>query len=200
MQLQGFAAVIDALSLVPVTSFILCEVLDIDGSDFPASPDVAGHWISPLEAEAVRDLRRRLPGHTLPDFVAAAPVLRPPAGETVEEPVRLSGVRVPTSFHRPSVPPPASSRIPRGRSCRPALAPLLRCATPAPIAPGSPSRSGASCSPRCSMRCRWPRSSPPSTACSGARETGRCSACRGPSSRSWGTGRLRPSSSCGHTR
>ena len=132
MQLQGFAAVIDALSLVLVTSFILCEVLDVDGSDFPASPDVAGHWISPPHAEAVHDLRRLLPGRTLPDFVAAAPVLRPPAGETVEEPVHFSGIRVPTSFHRPSPPPPASSHIPRGRSCRLALAPLLRCA-PSPL-------------------------------------------------------------------
>ncbi len=50
------------ISFLLVISFILFEVLDIDGSDFPANPDAAGHWIRLSETEAVHDLRRLLPG------------------------------------------------------------------------------------------------------------------------------------------
>jgi hypothetical protein len=93
-----FSFLVYLVSLLLVGSFVLFEVLDIDGSDFPISPDAVGHWIRLSEAEAVHDLRRFLPERALLVVLAAAPVLRPPAGETLEQPAHRSGIQVPMSF------------------------------------------------------------------------------------------------------
>ncbi len=69
------------VSCLLVLSFILFEVLDIDGSDFPANPDAAGHWIRLSETEAVHDLRRLLPGGNPAGEVAATPFVVLSAGE-----------------------------------------------------------------------------------------------------------------------
>jgi hypothetical protein len=69
------------VSFLLVISFILFEVLDIDGSDFPANPDAAGHSIRLSETEAVHDLRRLLPGGNPGGEAAATPFVVLSGGE-----------------------------------------------------------------------------------------------------------------------
>jgi hypothetical protein len=56
---RSLAVLAVILCLPLVFSFIVFEVLDVDGSDFPANPHTLGHVISFSEAE--HDLRRLWP-------------------------------------------------------------------------------------------------------------------------------------------
>ncbi|HWT81200.1 MAG TPA: hypothetical protein VN648_20605 [Candidatus Methylomirabilis sp.] len=87
-RLSWFPFLVYLLSFLLVTSFILFEVLDIDGSDFPTSPGTLSHGVSLAEAE--HDLRRAWMGFR-PQLQATVPAMQ---AVLLPEPLRLV-VRIP---------------------------------------------------------------------------------------------------------
>ena len=59
--LSIFPLLIFAFSLVLILSFILFDLLDVDGSDFPRPGDSRGQWLS--HSEGVHDFRRAWLSH-----------------------------------------------------------------------------------------------------------------------------------------
>ena len=96
-RLSWFAFLVYLVSFLLVMSFILFEVLDIDGSDFPASPGTLNHGVSLVEAE--HDLRRAWLG-LAPQLQATVPAMQ---AVLLPEPPRQVG-RIPARVRLLGVP------------------------------------------------------------------------------------------------
>ncbi len=100
---SGFWLAISAASIAAVFSFILFEVLDIDGSDFPGQPAAAG---TPATlSEAAHDLRRALVHSPAKIWVDTTLLLQNRSWESVR-------------LHRPPVPKALLIRSPQTQGYR----------------------------------------------------------------------------------